>query len=165
MLRRAVICVHARYLSRPARTSSSQKAPTSSPSNIKVDSKQKVDSSQRHKKIEGSGKWRWVVGGIIVYGAGVGASILFMGSDSKSTITNDVSHVTEEERRRVYDSGAAAYEKEVCSTEEWTGITAIRRQLVGRSIGRVLEVAAGTGVNLTRDFYPASCSVTCVDCR
>ena len=109
----------------------------------------------------------WILSGAAVYAAGLGISLYYSGSNPKTSDagTGDSQIVTEEERRRVYDAGAAKYESEVCSTETWTGIAAVRQQLVGRAAGRVLEVAAGTGINLTRDLYPSTCTVTCVDCR
>ena len=162
MLRKSVNAV--RFLSKAPRVSQPKKNTSTSRSPMKSDTNPEISVQQSAK-----GKRRnalpWIVGGVAVYGAGVGVSMLFMGSSSKDSAAANGTPVTEAERRQVYDAGAAAYETEVCSTEDWTGISAVRRQLVAQATGRVLEVAAGTGINLTRDLYPASCCVTCVDCR
>ena len=55
--------------------------------------------------------------------------------------------VDESVRRRSYDDGAEAYERVVCSGEDWMGITSLRKKLIMKATGRVLEVAAGTGAN------------------
>jgi methyltransferase OMS1 len=60
--------------------------------------------------------------------------------------------VGEENRRQSYDDGAATYDKDVCSGEGWMGMTRLRKTLLGKAKGRVLEVAAGTGANFP--LYP-----------
>jgi ubiquinone/menaquinone biosynthesis C-methylase UbiE len=41
------------------------------------------------------------------------------------------------------------------------GVSRLRRRLLQRASGRILEVAVGTGKNL--EFYPRGCRITAVD--
>lgn len=62
--------------------------------------------------------------------------------------------------REIYDRAAMCYERGELPLE-WLALDYLRRKLLQRARGRVLEVAAGTGCNLL--FYPPGCSITAVD--
>ncbi len=65
-----------------------------------------------------------------------------------------------DEVRRKYDGFASKYDR----TErplEFLGLRRLRRRLLARASGKVLETAVGTGMNIP--FYPPSCEVTAVD--
>lgn len=67
---------------------------------------------------------------------------------------------TAEEIRGKYEQFAAKYDRmEILG--ELLGLSRLRRQLVQRALGKVLEVAAGTGANLR--YYPKDCRLTAVD--
>jgi hypothetical protein len=114
------------------------------------------------------------VAGLFVYGVGTYSAMLYFGCGGLGGCGGGCGHsvdadgsdgggvVTEDERRRAYDQGAQTYEKDVCVHEAWMGITALRKSLLQKAAGNVLEVAAGTGHNFP--LYPASCSVTAIDC-
>jgi methyltransferase OMS1 len=110
-----------------------------------------------------SSKWSaylpWVAGGLAVYGAGVAATLLYF---SGGNVCDRC--VTEQERRQAYDTGAATYEKDVIAGESWYGILDLRKKLMRHASGRVLEVAAGTAVNVVKNFYPKGCTVVATDC-
>ncbi|MCG0240053.1 MAG: methyltransferase domain-containing protein [Firmicutes bacterium] len=67
---------------------------------------------------------------------------------------------TPEEIRTLYDRLAHTYDA-LSSVPDWLGLSRVRRRLVQKARGRVLEVAAGTGRNLR--FYPAGCEITLLD--
>jgi ubiquinone/menaquinone biosynthesis C-methylase UbiE len=63
--------------------------------------------------------------------------------------------------RRLYDTQAGVYDR-MSRGLEWLGLRALRREVFGRARGAVLDVAAGTGLNLP--FYgPAVTAVTAID--
>jgi len=87
-----------------------------------------------------------VVGGVAVYAVGVGVSYeLFLPKPPLPTA---------DARCCCFSSLAPAYDAEVDADEKRSGIVGMRRELVQRAEGRVLEVAAGTGRNLP--FYSGS---------
>lgn len=102
--------------------------------------------------------------GVIVYGAGTySAMVLFAGAESTHhSCAPGTPAVSEADRRQAYEVGASTYEKDVCAGEEWMGISSLRKALLGKAAGRVLEVGAGTGHNFP--LYPPACSVTAIDC-
>jgi len=65
-----------------------------------------------------------------------------------------------EEIRRKYNDFARWYDL-VEGVPEVCGISRLRRELLQRASGRVLEVAIGTGKNLL--YYPRGCQITAVD--
>src|ERR687891_1448124 len=67
---------------------------------------------------------------------------------------------TSQEISRKYDRFARWYDW-VEGVPELLGLSRLRRRLLRRASGRVLEVAVGTGKNLR--YYPASCRITALD--
>lgn len=67
---------------------------------------------------------------------------------------------TAEEIRAKYETVAPMYDRQVGMLER-LGLTRMRRRLLRLAKGRVLEVAVGTGKNLSH--YPAGCEITAVD--
>ena len=67
---------------------------------------------------------------------------------------------TTEEIKRKYDARARQYALTE-RVQEPLGVTRLRRRLLRRASGEVLEVAVGTGANLPH--YPTGCRVTAVD--
>jgi ubiquinone/menaquinone biosynthesis C-methylase UbiE len=65
-----------------------------------------------------------------------------------------------EEIRRKYNDFARWYDL-VEGVPEVCGLSRLRRELLRRASGRVLEVAVGTGKNLR--YYPRGCQITAVD--
>ena len=65
------------------------------------------------------------------------------------------------EIRDVYDDLAPWYDFVEGIPDRLLGSHRLRREIVGRARGRVLEVAMGTGKNLS--FYPRGCSIVGVD--
>lgn len=64
------------------------------------------------------------------------------------------------EIRRKYDRFARAYALAE-PLQELLGVGRLRRTLLRRAAGRVLEIAAGTGANLR--YYPGDCRILAVD--
>lgn len=62
--------------------------------------------------------------------------------------------------RRSYDQAARWYDA-VEMIPEWLGVRRLRRNLLKRASGRVLEVACGTGLNFK--FYPYDINLLAVD--
>ena len=60
---------------------------------------------------------------------------------------------SEDERRRVFSANAGGYDAAIGWQEATSGIAGMRRRLVQRARGRVLEVGAGTGRNT--EYYDA----------
>lgn len=89
------------------------------------------------------------VGGVLAYGVGVFAA--FELSQPKPPCPSC------EARRKTFSTLAPKYDEEISRDEATSGILDMRKELAGRALGRVLEVAGGTGRNL--DFYDGS-SVT-----
>lgn len=69
-------------------------------------------------------------------------------------------HLTAREISRGYDRFAPWYDL-VEGIPDFLGVRTLRRQLMGRGSGAIIEVAAGTGKNLP--YYPAGSKVTAVD--
>lgn len=67
---------------------------------------------------------------------------------------------TPQQIREKYDEIAPRYDR-MERVGEMIGFARIRRRHFGRASGEVLEVAAGTGLNLP--YYPADCRVTAID--
>lgn len=88
-----------------------------------------------------------IVGGGLVYAAGVAGAIILFGKGKQYP------PLTTEQRREVYDKTSKDYDKEVGSHEKLAGIETMRKRLIHDHVKGpyVLEVAAGTGPNL--DFY------------
>jgi hypothetical protein len=111
----------------------------------------------RPKRNRGTSPAWWAiagVAGIASYLGGMEVAVRVMGCGDQGSehVCGGEIEVGEETRRQSYDDGAATYDKEVCSAEGWMGMTRLRKILLGRAKGRVLEVAAGTGANF--HFYP-----------
>lgn len=67
---------------------------------------------------------------------------------------------TSQQLRRKYDEFARKYAL-MEAIQEPLGVRRLRRGLLRRASGRVLEVAAGTGINFPH--YPEDCRITAVD--
>jgi ubiquinone/menaquinone biosynthesis C-methylase UbiE len=67
---------------------------------------------------------------------------------------------TTEEVRRAYNENASLYAV-FEPVAEYLGLRRIRRRLLQKASGDVLEVAVGTGANL--HYYPTGCRLTAVD--
>ena len=67
------------------------------------------------------------------------------------------------ERCKTFDSLAPKYDTEIEKDEATSGIMELRKHIIARARGRVLEVAGGTGRNL--DFYGHSVSELSIACR
>ena len=91
------------------------------------------------------------------------ASQLGLSQTTVSRALNGYPEVSEATRRRAYDVGSNTYEHDVCAGEGWMGIAPLRKALLSKAAGQVLEVAAGTGHNFP--LYPPGCKVTAMDCR
>lgn len=65
-----------------------------------------------------------------------------------------------EEIRQKYNKFAPWYDI-VEGVPEFLGVRNLRRDLIKRASGRVLEVAVGTGKNLP--YYPRTCEITAID--
>jgi hypothetical protein len=101
------------------------------------------------------------LGGVFVYGVSAYGAMLYFGSGGADSTCSCGHIVSEAERRRAYDMGAKTYESDVCAGEAWFGIYALRKSLLAKAKGNVLEVAVGTGHNFS--LYPSSCTVTATD--
>lgn len=67
---------------------------------------------------------------------------------------------TTEEVRQAYDANASLYAL-FEPVAEYLGLRRLRRRLLQKASGDVLEVAVGTGANLR--YYPRGCRITAVD--
>ncbi|HET7323893.1 MAG TPA: methyltransferase domain-containing protein [Halococcus sp.] len=67
---------------------------------------------------------------------------------------------TTEEIKRKYDGFADKYAM-MERVQEFLGVRKLRKRLLERASGEVLEVACGTGANFP--YYPQECSITAVD--
>lgn len=67
---------------------------------------------------------------------------------------------TTEEVRQCYNEHASAYAF-LEPAAEYLGLRRLRRRLIRRASGDVLEIAVGTGANLR--YYPRDCRITAVD--
>ncbi|MDH4120350.1 MAG: methyltransferase domain-containing protein [Deltaproteobacteria bacterium] len=68
--------------------------------------------------------------------------------------------LTAEDIRQKYDAAAKWYDRAE-AIPEWLGLWRLRREMISRVKGRVLEVAAGTGKNFR--FYPPNTPLTACD--
>ena len=70
------------------------------------------------------------------------------------------SDFTTEEIKRKYDESASKYAR-IEPIQEYLGVRRLRRRLLRRASGEVLEVACGTGANFP--YYPKEYTLTAVD--
>jgi ubiquinone/menaquinone biosynthesis C-methylase UbiE len=70
------------------------------------------------------------------------------------------SEFTTEEIKRKYDESASKYAVAE-RVQEFLGVRKLRRRLLRRASGEVLEVACGTGANFSH--YPQECTITAID--
>lgn len=68
---------------------------------------------------------------------------------------------TQDEIRQQYDEEAFSYDFKIAIIERLTGIASLRRALLQKATGNVLEIAIGTGRTLPH--YPQDCAVTGID--
>ncbi|MBI1813268.1 class I SAM-dependent methyltransferase [Candidatus Peregrinibacteria bacterium] len=68
---------------------------------------------------------------------------------------------TQEEIRQKYDEEASWYDFRVSMLERLTGIARLRKELLRKATGKVLEIAVGTGRNFP--YYPRDCAITAID--
>lgn len=66
-----------------------------------------------------------------------------------------------DEIRQKYDEGASGYDWKIAILEKLSGARRLRRDLLSKAAGNVLDVACGTGRNFP--FYPRGCRITGVD--
>ena len=69
--------------------------------------------------------------------------------------------LNESERLAVFRQGASSYDKEIGTDETVMGLGLLRRWLLYKAKGDVLEVAGGTGRNL--DYFPSGIRLTIID--
>lgn len=67
---------------------------------------------------------------------------------------------TTQEIKRKYDASASKYAV-MERVQEFLGVRRLRRRLLRRASGEVLEVACGTGANFS--YYPQECTITSID--
>lgn len=77
--------------------------------------------------------------------AAAGAYVVF----AKPPVVDVQATASREGRRATFNANAARYDDEVDGHERWSGIAGLRRELCARAAGAVVEVAAGTGRNLS----------------
>jgi methyltransferase OMS1, mitochondrial len=97
-------------------------------------------------------KRTFAVGGAFVYmGAVYAAFNYFAPEKEKIDMPRGDEAPTKDERLNVMNKIAKIYDTELVKnrTEWWVGITKMRRNLIGKAEGRVLEIAGGTGKNLS----------------
>ena len=68
---------------------------------------------------------------------------------------------TQAQIRQQYDQAAPWYDRQLSRVEGLMGIARLRRNLLRKATGNVLEIAVGTGRNFS--CYPAACTITGVD--
>lgn len=97
----------------------------------------------------------------VVYVVGVGVAYVAL-RPNKADEKRDFSvPVTEDQRREIFDKNATHYDDDIGKHEKLAGIVDLRKELVKRCRGKVLEVGAGTGRNL--EYYPAGSAVDLLD--
>ncbi len=69
--------------------------------------------------------------------------------------------IFKEDIRRKYDKVAPWYDFVEAIPADFLGLMRLRRRLLSKAAGRVLEIGVGTGRNLS--LYPGSCSLTAID--
>ncbi len=68
---------------------------------------------------------------------------------------------TQEQIRQEYDEAAPWYDVKISIVEGLTGIATMRRELLRKATGKVLEIAVGTGRNFP--YYQKDCAITAID--
>lgn len=71
-----------------------------------------------------------------------------------------MSCLSKEALQQKYDKAARWYDRAE-SMLDWLGVGRLRRELLQKASGDVLEVAVGTGKNLPH--YPGGCTITAID--
>lgn len=124
------------------------------------------EDDARHDRGKSKKGWNpgfWALaglGGVATYIGGCEVAVRMMGCEEQGCrqggrgvgLSREEQEVEEEARRQSYEQGAGSYDREVCSGEGMMGMDRLRRKLLARARGRVLEVAAGTGANFP--LYP-----------
>ncbi|RMX69188.1 hypothetical protein DD238_005947 [Peronospora effusa] len=109
----------------------------------------------------------WRRPGVLLGGASLYAGVTFatyvtLYDPRKDSIDNPIAtSMTDAKRVSIFDTNASKYDKEVNWDERLMGISLMRRFLLQKAKGYVLEVAAGTGRNLF--FYPETSRVILTD--
>ncbi|RLN85277.1 hypothetical protein BBJ28_00002755 [Nothophytophthora sp. Chile5] len=101
-----------------------------------------------------------LVGGALVYAGTAFVTYLTLYEPRKAEASADLA-MTDAKRLQVFNANAAKYDGEVDWDERLTGISLMRRFLLRRARGHVLEIAAGTGRNL--GFYLPDTQLTLTD--
>lgn len=83
---------------------------------------------------------------------------MFLMTQTKS---NGASEFSKEEIQQKYEEFAPIYNRAEWINNHLLGVKSIRRRLFAQAVGRVLDVAAGTGGNFA--FLPRTCQITAVD--
>jgi len=60
-----------------------------------------------------------------------------------------------------YDEIAAQYDKKIWFDQHILGVARLRKHLLSKATGKILDVACGTGLNIP--LFPAGCDITAVD--
>ncbi|KAG6617924.1 putative methyltransferase C3B9.04 [Phytophthora cinnamomi] len=102
-----------------------------------------------------------LLGGAALYAGVAFATYVTLYDPRKGGDGADADRMDDARRLQVFEANAARYDREVEWDERLTGISLLRRLLLRRARGRVLEVAAGTGRNLA--YYPADAAVVLTD--
>lgn len=84
-------------------------------------------------------------------------------SSSSSDEIGQIGQDEEEDTSAVYNSTAATFDASVSFTERFTGINRLRKKLVGKAHGHVLETSVGTGRNASYLVMRKVKSLTFVD--
>lgn len=63
--------------------------------------------------------------------------------------------------QNAYDEIAEGYEKKIWFDQHILGVARLRRRLLSKATGKILEVACGTGLNIP--LFPAGSDITAVD--
>lgn len=109
----------------------------------------------------------WCRPGMLLGGAALYAGVTFATyvtlyePKKNGDSTSSAPPMNDAKRLQVFDTNASKYDKEVDWDERLTGISLMRRFLLQKAQGHVLEVAAGTGRNLA--FYPSTSQVILTD--
>ena len=69
--------------------------------------------------------------------------------------------LTADKIQNVYDEIADQYEKKIWFDQHILGVARLRKNLLAKANGKILDVACGTGVNLP--FFPTGSDITAVD--
>ncbi|CAI5733961.1 unnamed protein product [Peronospora destructor] len=103
-----------------------------------------------------------LLGGATLYAGVTFATYITLYDPRKNIIHNSIeTSITDAKRVSIFDTNASKYDKEVDWDERLMGISLMRRFLVQKAKGHVLEVAAGTGRNLV--YYPVTTQVILTD--